>query len=140
MNDIGQTNGTATEQNETLHRLKLHFHQLVTRLHTFNIVVIGGTLTPFICPPGREGNEYALKPIREQSRQALNDWIRTSGAFDAFVDFDQMVRDPFNGTLLRPELDSGDCLHPNDAGNKLMAREFPVNLFTRFENGISTFE
>lgn len=140
MNDIGHADGTEMDQVAVFQRLTTHFQQLIARLHTFNIVVFGGTLTPFICPEGVVGNIYAQEPIRERTRLALNDWIRTSDAFDAVVDFDKMVRDPYNETLLINDFDSGDCLHPNDAGNEIMAQQFPLELFTQFKNDLNTIQ
>ena len=58
---------------------------------------------------------------KEQVRQAVNRWIRDSGEFDAVVDFDAVTRDPAHPTRLLPAYDSGDHLHPGDAGNKAMA-------------------
>ena len=52
---------------------------------------------------------------------SVNYWIRTSGAFDAVFDFDQAIRDPSDPTRMLPEYDSGDHLHPNDAGYQKMA-------------------
>jgi lysophospholipase L1-like esterase len=57
----------------------------------------------------------------EAIRQAVNQWIRTGGAFDAIIDFDALTRDPANPKRLRSEFDSGDHVHPNDAGNQAMA-------------------
>ena len=59
--------------------------------------------------------------LREASRQAVNAWIRTSGAFDGVIDFDAVVRDPADPLRLNPAYDSGDHLHPDDAGYQAMA-------------------
>jgi len=59
----------------------------------------------------------------------VNAWIRTSGEFDAVIDFDQVVRDPAHPTKLLPAFDSGDHLHPNDAGYKAMADSIDLRLF-----------
>ena len=59
----------------------------------------------------------------------MNAWIRTSGEFDAVIDFDQVVRDPAHPTKLLPAFDSGDHLHPNDAGYKAMADSIDLRLF-----------
>ena len=77
--------------------------------HSHGVRVIGGTLTPF------EGwGTYDQQ--EEQTREAVNHWIRTSHAYDAVVDFDAVVRDPADPHRFRPAYDSGDHLHPNDAG------------------------
>jgi lysophospholipase L1-like esterase len=62
-------------------------------------------------------------------RQAVNHWIRTSGAFDAVIDFDAVTRDPADPTRFLPAYDSGDHLHPNDAGYAAMGRAVPLSLF-----------
>jgi lysophospholipase L1-like esterase len=62
-------------------------------------------------------------------RQQVNQWIRTSGAFDAVIDFDRATRDPEHPTRLRAEFDSGDHIHPNDAGNRAMAQSVDLKLF-----------
>jgi lysophospholipase L1-like esterase len=66
---------------------------------------------------------------KEQKRQTVNRWIRSSGAFDAVIDFDQAVRDPARPTRMLPAYDSGDHLHPNDAGMAAMADAIPLELF-----------
>jgi lysophospholipase L1-like esterase len=62
-------------------------------------------------------------------RQQVNQWIRGSREFDAVVDFDAATRDPGRPTRLRAEFDSGDHIHPNDAGNKAMADAIELRLF-----------
>ncbi|MET7858220.1 SGNH/GDSL hydrolase family protein [Streptomyces sp. NPDC005318] len=111
-NDIGADNASAQQ-------LISAYQQMVTRARSRGICVIGGTLTPF------EGSGY-YSPERETVRQAVNDWIRTSGAFDALVDFDKATRDPERPTRLLPAYDSGLHLHLNDAGYRAMANA--VNL------------
>ena len=85
--------------------------------------MIGCTLTPY------EGAGYAREG-GEQIRAALNSWIRTSGAFDAVVDFEAATRDSGNPKRFRAEFDPGDHLHPNDAGYQAMADAFDLKLFT----------
>jgi lysophospholipase L1-like esterase len=60
-------------------------------------------------------------PEKDKLRHQINAWIRTSGEFDAVIDFDALTRDPVRSTRFKPELDSGDHLHPGDRGNKAMA-------------------
>jgi lysophospholipase L1-like esterase len=96
--------------------------QLIHRAHALGIAIYGGTLTPF-------GGFVLSAPEKEAKRQAVNEWIRTSGAFDAVIDFDAVLRDPSEPTRLRPEFDSGDHLHPNDAGYKAMADAIDLMLF-----------
>lgn len=97
--------------------------QFIDRAHAQGLTIYGATLAPF------EGaNYWTLEG--ELKRQALNDWIRTSDAYDAVIDFDAVLRDPAEPTKLRPEYDSGDHLHPNDAGYEAMANSVDVGLFT----------
>lgn len=66
---------------------------------------------------------------KEEKRQAVNHWIRTSGEYDAVIDFDAVVRDPSIPTQLRPDYDSGDYLHPNDLGYESMGNAIDLELF-----------
>jgi lysophospholipase L1-like esterase len=88
--------------------------QLVDRAHAKGLRVIGGTLTPF------EG-WYTYDAQEEAAREAVNSWIRTSGAFDGIADFDAAVRDPADPHRMLPGYDCGDHLHPNDLGYAAMA-------------------
>ncbi|NUR83859.1 MAG: SGNH/GDSL hydrolase family protein, partial [Nonomuraea sp.] len=67
-------------------------------------------------------------PAAEAIRQSVNRWIRTSGAFDGVIDFDRTMRDPADPAALDPAYDSGDHLHPNDAGMKAMADTVDLRL------------
>ena len=91
--------------------------QLIERAHVLGIKIYGATLTP----AGSTGT-------REANRQAVNAWIRTSGAYDAVIDFDAVTRDPSNPTFFLPRYDSGDHLHPNDLGYKVMADAIDLKL------------
>ena len=84
--------------------------------------VIGVTLSPF-------GRYAYWSPAIEAERDAINRWIRTSHAFDGIIDFDRVLRDPTHPAWLNPRYDSGDGLHPNDAGHAAMARAIPLSLF-----------
>ena len=64
-------------------------------------------------------------------REALNDWIRTTKELDGVIDFDKATRDPANPTQFLPAYDSGDHLHPNDAGMKAMAGSIDLKLFEK---------
>ncbi len=96
--------------------------QLATRAHAHGIKVFGATLTPYI------GARYA-SPAGESVRQAVNAWIRTTHQLDGVIDFDKATRDPSNPTVYAPADDSGDHLHPNDAGFKAMSDSIDLNLF-----------
>lgn len=108
---------TAEELIETL-------EQIVDRAHARGIKVMGGTLMPM-------GGLWLHNAETEALRQAVNDWIRTSGKLDAVADFDAATRDPRQPAQLRPEHDSGDHIHPNDAGNAAMADAIDLGLFGR---------
>jgi lysophospholipase L1-like esterase len=95
--------------------------QLIARAHAKGLKVIGATLTPY------EGAAY-YSPEGEAVRQAVNQWIRTSGAFDGVVDFDAVVRDPAHPAQFAAGM-SGDHLHGNDAGYEAMAHAIDLRLF-----------
>jgi lysophospholipase L1-like esterase len=103
------------------------YKQLIHRAHSMGLAVYGGTLTPF------GGFAPFSTPEKEAKRQAVNRWIRTGGLFDAVIDFDAVVRDPGDPARLLPALDSGDHLHPNNAGYKAMADAIDLALFRNSE-------
>jgi len=90
--------------------------------HARGIRIYGATLTPF------EGANY-WTPEGEAKRQALNEWIRTSRAYDAVFDFDAAVRDPNRPTKILGQYDPGDHLHLNAAGYQAMANIIDLALF-----------
>jgi lysophospholipase L1-like esterase len=98
------------------------YKQIIARSHTHGIKVIGATLTP-------EEGVPTMSERGEKIREAVNEWTRTSNAFDAVVDFDKLISDPSRPIRMRPEFDPGDHIHPNDAGNQAMAEAFDLNLF-----------
>jgi lysophospholipase L1-like esterase len=102
------------------------YQQIIARTHLRGIKIMGGTLTPFKGALHDTVNGGYWSQRKEDIRHQVNNWIRTSGAFDAVIDFDAVMRDPANHDLLRAEYDSGDHLHPNDAGYVAMANA--VNL------------
>ncbi len=97
--------------------------QMATRAHTHGIKVIGATLTPYL-------GAGSSSPAGEKMRQAINQWIRTTNQLDGFVDFDKATQDPANPDVFLPADNSGDSLHPNDAGYKSMADSIDLKLFT----------
>ncbi|HVU33714.1 MAG TPA: SGNH/GDSL hydrolase family protein [Opitutaceae bacterium] len=99
------------------------YDQLILRAHAHGIHVIGATITPY------EGAGFYFSADGEADRQKVNTWIRTSGHFDAVVDFDAIVRDPKNPTHLAPAYDSGDHLHPSVAGYETMANAVYTEVF-----------
>jgi lysophospholipase L1-like esterase len=90
---------------------------LVRRAHDRGVAIIGATLLPL----GGVRRPFVYTPEAEAKRQAVNAWIRDSGAFDAVLDADRLLRDPAQPERLLPRYDSGDHLHPNDAGYRELA-------------------
>jgi lysophospholipase L1-like esterase len=90
------------------------YEQLIGRAHARRLRIVGATLLPF------QGADF-YTAAREATREAVNEWIRTSGAFDAVIDFDAVTRDPASPLSLLPAYSSPDHLHPNDAGYRAMA-------------------
>ena len=95
------------------------YEQLIAQAHARGLRIFGATLLPF------QGAGY-YTAAGEATREAVNTWIRTSGAFDGVIDFDAVMRDPAHPLRLNPAYDSGDHLHPDDAGYQAMANA--VNL------------
>src|SRR5262245_18904787 len=126
INDIGHPGSAAPASDEvTAAHIAGGYRQFIERAHAKGIRVFGGTLLPF--EDTTIANFYSAD--KEAKRQAVNEWIRTSGAFDAVIDFDQAMRDPARPTRLLPAYDSGDHLHPNDAGMRAMAGAIQLDLF-----------
>ena len=99
--------------------------QLAVRAHSRRVKIFGATLTPF------EGTLIPgyFTPEGEMKRQAVNEFIRTTRMFDGVIDFDEAVRDPEHPARLLPAYDSGDHLHPNDAGYLAMGQAVDLSLF-----------
>jgi lysophospholipase L1-like esterase len=107
------------------------YRQLIARGHRKGVRVIGTTNPPFE-NSSFEGLVSAFYTSeREAVRQKVNDWIRSSGEFDGVVDLDAVLRDPSHPTQLLPEYDSGDHLHPNNAGCVSEGNAIPLELFAR---------
>jgi lysophospholipase L1-like esterase len=123
INDIGysQNHGALTAPHTNVSALAIveGYERIVTLAHTAGLKVFAATLTPF------QGARY-WTPTGEGKRQAVNHWIRTSGAFDGVIDLARVVANPGDPERLNPEYDSGDHLHPNAAGYEAMAAE--INL------------
>lgn len=112
----------------TLEELTNGYARLVAQARRRGVRVIGATLTPFAgALPGTPLDDY-YQPEKDALRQQLNAWIRTSGSFDAVLDFDAWARDPAHPQRLLPAYDSGDHLHPGDAGNRALAEKIDLSL------------
>jgi lysophospholipase L1-like esterase len=99
--------------------------QIITRARAMGLRVYGATLPPVEGFP----SPGFWTPVMEEKRQLVNRFVRQSGAYDAVIDFDAVLRDPAQPTRLRPEYDSGDHVHPNDLGHRAMAEAIDLKLF-----------
>ncbi|MET9633318.1 SGNH/GDSL hydrolase family protein [Lentzea sp. NPDC006480] len=122
VNDIGTAATTEAAQKQVADDLIRAYQQIVERAHAHDIEVFGATLTPF-------GTSFYDEGFREEARQTVNRWIRTSKRFDAVLDFDAAVRDPASPRRLLPAADVGDHLHLTPAGYRLLAQAVPLRLF-----------
>ena len=116
--------GAPEEDRITAEDLIAGYRAFIENAHLHGIRIMGGTLLPW------EG-VWTFTSKGEAIRQQVNEWIRTGGAFDRVVDFDAVTRDPAHPTRLKPEYDSGDHVHPNDAGNHAMADAIDLSVFNR---------
>lgn len=98
------------------------YRQLIARAHARGLMIYGATIAPY------EGAAY-YSAEGEAVRQQVNAWMRTSGAFDAVLDFDAVWRDPARPTRMKEALQAGDWLHGNDAGYKALADSVDLRLF-----------
>jgi lysophospholipase L1-like esterase len=120
INDIGSSVANRISADDII----LGLHQLADRAHERGILVYGATLTP-------AGPRAAFTAELEAKRQAVNTWIRGSGVFDGVIDFDAATRDPSDPTQMQKAYDSGDHLHPGDAGYKAMGDAIDLTIFRR---------
>ena len=125
INDIGRLANTrmmAPEDDITAQNLEHALTQLADRAHQHGIKVFAATLTPY-------GGAGYWSEKGEQVRKEYNNWMRTSGVFDGVIDFDKITGDPANPDRFNPEFDSGDHLHPKDAGYKAMGEGVDLKFF-----------
>jgi len=128
INDIGHAGSSApASEAVTADDIIAGLKQMIERAHEKGIRVIGATLTPF------EGEANSKRgywtPEKAKIREGVNEWIRTGKAFDGFIDFDKAVRDPAAPNKIQAAFDSGDQLHPGDAGYKAMGDAIDLGLF-----------
>ena len=117
------TNDVATNPGLPLGVITGAYQRLIGLAHSRGLRIVGATLQP------HEGAWY-YSQAGNRLREAVNDWIRWSGAFDAVADFDQVLRDPRHPRRLLPGYDSGDHLHPNDAGYRAVAESVDLAALT----------
>jgi lysophospholipase L1-like esterase len=127
INDIGLAEG-AEAADLVARDLIAAYEQMIDRAHARGVRVYGATLLPF-------GGSFYDTPEREAARQTVNAWIRTSGRFDAVIDLDEALRDSENPTRLLPLADTGDHLHPNELGHRMIAEAIDLALFVNAEDG-----
>jgi lysophospholipase L1-like esterase len=130
VNDLGGLARTAevtpAEHGAQVQRVIAAYQQIIARSHAHGLSVIGATITPYV-----GSDYYHPSPLSEADRQAVNQWIRAAGHFDAVIDFDAVIRDPQRPDHLLPAYDSGDHLHPSPAGYRAMGEAIPLALFAR---------
>ena len=125
INDIGRLSHLQVPWDDvTAKQLEWGLKQIADAAHEHGIKAIGATLTPYM------GANYSSQ-TGEQVREAVNDWIRTSGTFDGVIDFDKITSDPQNPDRFNPAFDSGDHLHPGDEGYKAMGNGIDLTLFAK---------
>ncbi len=128
VNDLGvltrDAPATPAQHAEIVAQITAGYRQTAARAHAQGIALIGGTIMPF------GGNDYYHPAaVTEADRLAINAFIRTSGVFDHVVDFDALLRDPARPDRLAARYDSGDHLHPSEAGYRAMGEAVPLALF-----------
>jgi lysophospholipase L1-like esterase len=122
---IGESYLAAPMDVRTAEELLGAYRQLISRAHAHGVKLIAATITPFegVDVPGYYSES------KEAIRQTVNKWIRTSGSFDAVIDFDAVLRDPDHPSRLLPRFASEDHLHPNDLGYQAMADAIDLAIF-----------
>jgi lysophospholipase L1-like esterase len=125
VNDLGHPGSTApASETVSADDLIAGHRQLIARAHQAGLRVYGATVLPF-----KDDTLGFSSAENERKRAALNRWIRGGGEYDAVVDFDAAIRDRSDPLRLAPAYDSGDHLHPNDAGMAVLATAVPLRLF-----------
>jgi len=128
-NDIGQPDTPAPNDNPCLSHTRVAadeiivgYKQIIARTRAKGLKIFGATILPY------QGFR-AWTAAGEATRVAVNQWIRTSGAFDGIIDFDSVIRDPANPSRMAPQYDSGDHLHPGPAGHAAMGNAVDLAWF-----------
>ena len=126
INDLGHA-GTSAPSSETVSSEDLiaALKQMIERAHVHGVKVIGATILPF------EGTVFPgyFSADKELKRKAVNQWIRSGGAFDGVIDFDKTTRDPAHPDRILAAYDGGDRLHPSDTGYQAMGESIELKLF-----------
>ncbi|HHA2425645.1 SGNH/GDSL hydrolase family protein [Stenotrophomonas maltophilia] len=112
----------------TLAELQAGYRALAEQAHRRGLRILGATLMPFAgALPGTPLDDY-YHPDKDALRRQLNAWLRTDGPFDAVIDLDAALRDPADPSRMAAAYDSGDHLHPGDAGNRAMAEAVDLDV------------
>ena len=125
VNDINVINASSEEIIEG-------YKQIIQKAHEKNILIYAGTIIPF----HKFQYKYKWNKKKEKVRQEANDWIRKTksenGGFDAFFDFDKLLKDPKHKIVMKDEYDCGDGVHPGIEGYKKMVEGIGnLTLFTK---------
>lgn len=123
INDIGQVRGeeaAATLANDLI----AAYEQMIEQAHAKGILVYGATLLPF------SGSFYD-SPGSQLAYKKVNEWIRNNGRFDAVIDLEAALHDPENPSQFLPAADTGDHLHPNETGHRMMAEAVDLGLLVK---------
>jgi len=130
VNDLGgltiNSDPPTAEHEAMVHRILASYEQIVARARAARIKVYGATILPYT-----DSGYYHPPASNEADRQAINQWIRTPGHFDAVIDFDKAMVDPEHPDHLAAKYDCGDHLHPSPAGYRAMGELIPLTLFAR---------
>ncbi len=121
VNDLGGTKDS-TEAFRVAKGLIAAYDEMIDKAHARDIKVYGGTITPI-----KESFYYT--DYREDARNVVNKWIRSSGRFDAVIDFDKSLRNPKDTLTIQPDAHTGDYLHPNELGYRIMGKAVDLALF-----------
>lgn len=124
-----------TEKSPSLSDLVSGFTQLSNQAHLQGIRIFVATLPPFKGALSNTPLDNYFNNDKNELRLALNDWIRSTDAFDGFIDFDQILRNEEKPNEIYKEYDSGDHLHPGDKGNKAMAYGIDINMLLNQRKG-----
>lgn len=127
VNDIGEAGTDSSSQTKVGDSIIAAFKQIAADIHKAGLLVFAATITPF-CAPSASQQAYS-STTREATRQKVNNWILTSGTFDAVIDFAKVVQDSATVSQLSSKYNSGDYLHPNEAGYQAIANAFPLTIF-----------
>lgn len=121
INDLGGTRDSLAAQ-QVAKSLIAAYDKMITEAHIKRLKVYGATILPF-------KKSFYYTDYRETARNTVNEWIRAKGHFDAVIDFDKAVKDPNDALTMLSNAQSGDYLHPNEDGYKMLGEAIDLSLF-----------